>query len=76
VDFGGHFPLAFLHLEPWRNAVARNRYGWEKRAKEIARKQKHEEKMKRRHNKPRPGEEQAVESQEGTGGAEPDDLPG
>jgi hypothetical protein len=28
--------------------VARNRYGWEKRAKEIARKQKSDEKMKRR----------------------------
>jgi hypothetical protein len=31
--------------------VARNRYGWEKRAKEIARKQKSEEKMKRRQNR-------------------------
>jgi len=31
--------------------VARNRYGWEKRAKEIARKQKNDEKMKRRQNK-------------------------
>jgi hypothetical protein len=29
--------------------VARNRYGWEKRAKEIARKQKSDEKMKKRH---------------------------
>ena len=28
--------------------MARNRYGWEKRAKEIARKQKSDEKMKRR----------------------------
>ena len=28
--------------------MARNRYGWEKRAKEMARKQKQEEKMKRR----------------------------
>jgi hypothetical protein len=28
--------------------VARNRYGWEKRAKEIARKQKSDEKMKKR----------------------------
>ncbi len=27
--------------------MARNRYGWQKRAKEIARKQKNEEKMKR-----------------------------
>jgi hypothetical protein len=31
--------------------LARNRYGWEKRAKEIARKQKNEEKMKRRQGK-------------------------
>jgi hypothetical protein len=30
--------------------VARNRYGWEKRAKEIARKQKSDEKMKKRQN--------------------------
>jgi len=28
--------------------MARNRYGWEKRAKEMARKQKHDEKIKRR----------------------------
>jgi hypothetical protein len=31
--------------------LARNRYGWEKRTKEIARKQKNEEKMKRRQGK-------------------------
>jgi hypothetical protein len=31
--------------------LARNRYGWEKRAKEMARKQKHDEKMKRRQGK-------------------------
>jgi hypothetical protein len=31
--------------------LAKNRYGWQKRAKEIARKQKQEEKMKRRQNK-------------------------
>jgi hypothetical protein len=31
--------------------LARNRYGWNKRAKEIARKQKSEEKLKRRQNK-------------------------
>jgi hypothetical protein len=31
--------------------LARNRYGWEKRAKEMARKQKNEEKMKRRQGK-------------------------
>jgi hypothetical protein len=28
--------------------MARNRYGWEKRAKEMARKQKHDEKVKKR----------------------------
>jgi hypothetical protein len=31
--------------------LAGNRYGWDKRAKEIARKQKNEEKMKRRQGK-------------------------
>jgi hypothetical protein len=31
--------------------VARNRYGWQKRAKEIARKQKNDDKMKRRQGK-------------------------
>ena len=31
--------------------MARNRYGWQKRAKEIARKQKNLEKLKRRQNK-------------------------
>ncbi len=31
--------------------MARNRYGWNKRAKEMARKQKSEEKLKRRQNK-------------------------
>jgi hypothetical protein len=35
-------------------AVARNRYGWEKRAKELARKQKNEEKQKRRQGKAQP----------------------
>jgi hypothetical protein len=50
--------------------VARNRYGWEKRVKEIARKQKSEAKMKRRQNRatseanteePKVQEEQAIE---------------
>jgi hypothetical protein len=50
--------------------VARNRYGWEKRAKEIARKQKHEEKMKRRRNKA--GKEEVAESPENTEGATPE----
>lgn len=31
--------------------MARNRYGWEKRVKELARKQKNEEKQKRRQGK-------------------------
>ena len=31
--------------------MARNRYGWQKRAKEIARKQKNDDKMKRRQGK-------------------------
>ena len=31
--------------------MARNRYGWEKRAKEMARKQKNDEKIKRRQGK-------------------------
>jgi hypothetical protein len=31
--------------------LARNRYGWQKRAKELARKEKKDEKMKRRQNK-------------------------
>jgi hypothetical protein len=38
-----------MHLE--EEAMARNRYGWEKRAKELARKQKSEEKQKRRQGK-------------------------
>ena len=31
--------------------MARNRYGWEKRAKEIARKQKSDEKIKKRQSR-------------------------
>jgi hypothetical protein len=31
--------------------LARNRYGWQKRAKEMARKEKNDEKMKRRQGK-------------------------
>ncbi|MGB8991629.1 MAG: hypothetical protein WCD80_06205 [Desulfobaccales bacterium] len=31
--------------------MAKNRYGWQKRAKELARKQKNEDKMKRRQGK-------------------------
>ncbi len=45
--------------------MARNRYGWDKRAKEIARKQKSEEKMKRRQGKaPKPPEEETPETAE------------
>jgi hypothetical protein len=38
-------------LSPGGYKLARNRYGWEKRAKEMARKQKNEEKMRRRQGK-------------------------
>ena len=31
--------------------MARNRYGWQKRSKELARKQKNDDKMKRRQGK-------------------------
>jgi hypothetical protein len=31
--------------------LAKNRYGWQKRAKELARKQKHDDKLKRRQSK-------------------------
>jgi hypothetical protein len=41
----------FWHLDPKEVSVARNRYGWEKRAKEIARKQKRDEKIKKRQNR-------------------------
>jgi hypothetical protein len=51
--------------------VARNRYGWEKRSKEIARKQKHDEKIKRRQNKARGLEENPTPEDE-TGEAEPE----
>jgi hypothetical protein len=48
--------------------LARNRYGWEKRAKEMARKQKNEEKMRRRQGKTptEPVEETPQASEEGT----------
>jgi hypothetical protein len=45
--------------------LARNRYGWQKRAKEIARKQKNDDKMKRRQGKIIPAsEEEMPESSE------------
>jgi hypothetical protein len=48
--------------------LARNRYGWEKRTKELARKQKNEEKMKRRQGKipTSPLEEMPALVEEGT----------
>ena len=48
--------------------MARNRYGWEKRAKEIARKQKSDEKMKKRQNQATEEETQAepTAQEEGT----------
>jgi hypothetical protein len=46
--------------------LARNRYGWQKRAKELARKQKHEDKMKRRQGKatPSPAREEMTQASE------------
>jgi hypothetical protein len=43
--------------------LARNRYGWEKRAKEMARKQKNDDKIKRRQSKtPTPPAEEVIEA--------------
>jgi len=44
--------------------LAKNRYGWNKRIKEIARKMKQEDKLKRRQSKSR--EKQAEETPEDT----------
>ncbi len=55
--------------------MARNRYGWEKRAKEIARKQKHDEKLKRRQNKGREKAPEDAGPEEGTGVSESDNIP-
>jgi hypothetical protein len=48
--------------------LARNRYGWQKRAKEMARKEKKEEKLKRRQEKTTtpPAEEMPGMAEEGT----------
>jgi hypothetical protein len=48
--------------------LARNRYGWQKRAKEMARKEKNDEKIKRRQGKATtpPAEESPVVVEEGT----------
>ncbi len=52
--------------------MARNRYGWQKRAKEIARKQKNDDKMKRRQGKaPLPEAEEMPEGE----AVEMDSLP-
>jgi hypothetical protein len=59
----------FWHLDPQRGTnLARNRYGWQKRAKEIARKQKNDEKMKRRQGKipTTPEEDRSEAAEEGT----------
>jgi hypothetical protein len=47
--------------------LARNRYGWQKRAKELARKERSDEKMKRRQGKPTksPAEDMSVVVAEG-----------
>jgi hypothetical protein len=48
--------------------LARNRYGWQKRAKEMARKEKNDEKIKRRQGKataPSPEELPALVEEDG-----------
>jgi len=54
--------------------LARNRYGWQKRAKELARKQKQDEKMNRRRGKTRtePAAWPAATGAEMTGSGETD----
>lgn len=47
--------------------MARNRYGWEKRAKEIARKQKSDEKMKKRQGRAYEEENQAEPTSQAEG---------
>ncbi len=56
--------------------MAKNRYGWEKRAKEMARKQKHDEKIKRRQNKAEtaPAAEPEVVEESGLLETDPADL--
>ncbi len=54
--------------------MARNRYGWQKRAKELARKEKNDEKMKRRQGKainPLAGVLTEVSQDPGLGGTDP-----
>jgi hypothetical protein len=49
--------------------LAKNRYGWNKRIKEIARKMKQEEKLKRRQSKSqeKPAEESSEETETDSG---------
>ena len=56
--------------------MAKNRYGWQKRAKEIARQEKKNEKIKRRQGKTTtsPTEEVPVVEEEGTKGPDGVDL--
>ena len=56
--------------------MARNRYGWQKRSKEIARKEKNDEKMKRRQNKTEtaPAEEPEAVEEPGLLETDPADL--
>ena len=58
--------------------MAKNRYGWNKRVKEIARKLKSEEKMKRRQGKSqaKPAAEEAAEPGEQEGDAPESPAPG
>jgi hypothetical protein len=57
--------------------LAKNRYGWQKRAKEIARKEKNNDKIKRRQGKITSSlaEEVPVVEEEGTEGPNGIDLP-
>jgi hypothetical protein len=57
--------------------LARNRYGWQKRAKEMARKEKKNDKIKRRQGKTTasPAEEVPVVEEEGAQGPNGIDLP-
>lgn len=59
-----HGAPEFRHLDPKEVSVARNRYGWEKRAKEIARKQKRDEKIKKRQSRAAEPRQEAPEAQE------------
>jgi hypothetical protein len=55
--------------------LARNRYGWQKRAKEMARKEKNDEKIKRRQGKAlAPAAEEMPEAAADLGLGEPDPV--